>query len=264
MKLVKPVILIGVLALSVIISCKKDAVQDAPQQNSISEEVLSKIRQSGFSSDNVQKIGDGYLVENDILLHEHDLVGSKNRINVGKEEQYRTTAIVTGLPKTITVSVSGFSSPMFAQAAQQAVAAYNALGLRLRFQYVTGSASINITAQCLSGGVLGYGGFPSGGNPYPSIVLNSCSSYFNTVCKIKKVMEHEIGHCIGFRHTDWMNRAYSCGGTPTNEGTAGVGAVQIPGTPSSPDAGSWMLACASSACTSFNSNDITALRYLYQ
>lgn len=79
------------------------------------------------------------------------------------------------------------------------------------------------------------------------------------------VIAHEIGHCIGFRHTDYMNRAYSCG-SGGNEGQEnnGVGAVHIPGTPTGPDAASWMLACLSATTDRpFNSNDKVALAYLY-
>ena len=74
-----------------------------------------------------------------------------------------------------------------------------------------------------------------------------------------------MGHCIGFRHTDWMNRAYSCGtGGSEGQQTSGVGAVLIPGTPSGPDSGSWMLACLSASTNrQFNNNDKTALNYLY-
>lgn len=73
---------------------------------------------------------------------------------------------------------------------------------------------------------------------------------------------HEIGHCIGLRHTDWFSRQ-SCGSNQS-EGTAGVGAVLIPGTPSGYDATSYMRACFSGSETgAFNSNDITALNYLY-
>jgi hypothetical protein len=62
-----------------------------------------------------------------------------------------------------------------------------------------------------------------------------------------------------------MNRSYSCG-SGGNEGqeTSGVGAVHIPGTPTGPDAASWMLACLSSSTDRpFNSNDKVALDYLY-
>jgi hypothetical protein len=74
-----------------------------------------------------------------------------------------------------------------------------------------------------------------------------------------------MGHCIGFRHTDYMDRSYSCGGTPINEGgdTTGVGAVYIPGTPTGPDA-ACMLSCLTSISERpFNPNDVIALNYLY-
>ena len=49
-----------------------------------------------------------------------------------------------------------------------------------------------------------------------------------------------------------------------NEGASTVGAILIPGTPTGPDAASWMLACLSSTTNRpFNNNDKTALSYLY-
>jgi hypothetical protein len=43
-----------------------------------------------------------------------------------------------------------------------------------------------------------------------------------------------------------------------------VGAIHIPGTPTGPDPTSWMLACIGSGVNRpFNSNDVTALNYLY-
>ena len=77
-------------------------------------------------------------------------------------------------------------------------------------------------------------------------------------------MAHELGHCIGFRHTDYMNRSYSCGGSAVNEGASTVGAVHIPGTPTGPSSGSWMLACiGSNVNRPFTSADRTALAYVY-
>jgi hypothetical protein len=61
-----------------------------------------------------------------------------------------------------------------------------------------------------------------------------------------------------------MNRTYSCGGSAANEGASTVGAILIPGTPSGPDPNSWMLACiGANQNRPFNSNDKTALNYLY-
>jgi hypothetical protein len=83
---------------------------------------------------------------------------------------------------------------------------------------------------------------------------------------IGTIMAHEIGHTIGFRHTDYANRAYSCGGRKSNEGQAnnGVGAVYIPGTATGGDPNSWMLACVGSNVNRpFNTNDKKALAYVY-
>ena len=75
---------------------------------------------------------------------------------------------------------------------------------------------------------------------------------------------HEIGHTIGFRHSDYYNRAISCG-SGGNEGDSGVGAILIPGTPSSATVGgSIMNSCFRSTETGeFTSSDVTALNYLY-
>jgi hypothetical protein len=106
-------------------------------------------------------------------------------------------------------------------------------------------------------------GFPSGGNPYGTINYSTTyQNYSNGF--ITTVLAHEMGHCIGFRHTDYMRRSYSCG-SGGNEGGGTIGAILIPGTPSGPDARSWMLAClSSSTARPFNSNDISALNFLYK
>jgi hypothetical protein len=80
---------------------------------------------------------------------------------------------------------------------------------------------------------------------------------------ITSVLQHEMGHCIGFRHTDYFNRALSCGGRKSNEGSAGIGAILIPGTPSGFDKESFMLSCSAGTDRTFNANDIIALNYLY-
>ena len=74
------------------------------------------------------------------------------------------------------------------------------------------------------------------------------------------MITHEIGHTIGVRQSDFFNRSISCG-TGGNEGDAGVGAILIPGTPSTATVGgSIMNSCFRTVETvQFTGTDDTAL-----
>jgi hypothetical protein len=245
-------------------ACRKN-VKTESSEPAVSEDVLAKIYNLGFSNKNVTADGNGnYIVEGDILISEAELNEKVNvsLLRVGDEEQYRTTNLVTGLPRNITVSLSSALSA-WSTALNTAISRYNALGLRITFTRVTSGANISIVNG--SGSFLASAGFPtSSGSPYNRIILNNSAVSGQPQNTVASILAHEMGHCIGFRHTDYMNRAYSCGGSAVNEGSAGVGAINIPGTPAGPDANSWMLSCIGSGQNRpFNSNDVIALNYLY-
>ncbi len=256
--------IITVVAFSAlfIVACSKAAKEDV--QAEVSQEVLSQISDLGFSTDNVIAADGGFIVEGDIFLNQGDLKTKQtaHKLVVANEEQYRTTNLVNG-PRTITVSISGNNIPAnFSTAVNNAIARYNAEGLTLTFQRVASGGNIVIRIVN-SRQYIASAGFPSGGNPYGSISYAKTYTTYG-VDFMTTVVAHEIGHCIGFRHTDYMSRQYSCGGSAYNEGASSVGAIHIPGTPTGPDANSWMLACLSATTNRpFNNNDKTALNYLY-
>lgn len=265
-KLINTLFIFALLSLS-FSACTNDDSAAADESGIVSAEVLSQIKHLGFSAENVIKEEGGYIVEGDIFLKEEDLHRNdmhENFLRVAETEQYRTTNIVTGLPRTITVSVSGTVNAAFSSAVDAAIARYNAENLGLTFQRVTSGGDINIrivnTRQYIASA-----GFPdASGNPFNEIKYAKTYTSGYSAGFMTTVLAHEIGHCIGFRHTDYADRSYSCGGAASNEGASTVGAILIPGTPNGPDPNSWMLACLGATTNRpFNANDKTALNFLY-
>ena len=255
----------GALAFS---SCsKKEEAAVAPA--AIEQEAMAQIKALGFSTQDVKKVDGGYVVEGDMLLTNELLASAPGyaTLRVGQDEQYRTTNLVGSLPRVLTVSISSSFPSAYVTAIDEAIRRYNAAGLRLTFRRIsTTGANLPVKySSDLGAGVLGQsGGFPSGGNPAPGFtlvpnVINSSNTNY-----IATIMAHEMGHCIGMRHTDYYNRAYSCGGSASNEGASTVGAILIPGTPSTAEPNSWMLACVGNGVNRpFTANDLTALNYIY-
>jgi hypothetical protein len=246
-----------------IFSCQTD--DGIATQQDLSPETLSQIRALGFSTKNAVATDGGYLVEGDIMLHDHDLKGGHDSkyLVIANEEQYRTTNLVKSLPRNITVSISSKLPSSYVAALDEALARYNAQNLTITFSRVSSGADIALVNG--NGSFLASAGFPtSSGDPYGQVKVNSRAIGNQPQSTVATIIAHELGHCIGFRHTDYMDRSYSCGGSPTNEGASTVGAIHIPGTPTGPDSGSWMLSCIGSGQNRpFNSGDRTALGYLY-
>src|SRR6266496_1317298 len=143
-------------------ACKKEVKTSGDE---ISQETLAKISDLGFSTANVQKTAQGYLVEGDINLSEEELNAQPTSplLRIANEEQYRTFNLVTGVPRTTNVYLNS-TATYFVDATKQALARYNALGSQLYFNLVqSGTAQINIVTFYEQSNVLGSSGFPSSG-----------------------------------------------------------------------------------------------------
>ncbi|HVE81936.1 MAG TPA: zinc-dependent metalloprotease [Myxococcales bacterium] len=228
------------------------------------DEIISNLIQAGFPSDDIMVVDGLVYVGRDAHV---TLQASREMIQIvpgTAAEQYRTTNLVSGKTKICINPTSSFNSySRLSAGLDLAIANYNALPLVWDLaRGPTTGCSANITAATTSG-VGGSSGFPSGGYPYGQINIGTGLQSYSTDVN-EHVITHEIGHTIGFRHSDYYNRSISCG-TGGNEGSAGVGAILIPGTPSTATVGgSVMNSCFRSTETGeFTSSDITALNYLY-
>jgi len=175
--------------------------------------------------------------------------------------QYRTTNLVgSGVTTICIVPTAAFNNNAnLSNGLNTAIARYNAEGLSFTMQRNGSGCSATINAN-VSGTSGGSAGFPSGGLPYNTINIGSALSATNAA----HVIAHELGHCIGFRHSDYYDRSISCG-SGGNEGDAGVGAIHIPNTPTTAVYnGSVMNACYNGGSNGvWTPSDVIALDELY-
>ncbi|WP_124979847.1 M57 family metalloprotease [Nonlabens xiamenensis] len=208
------------------------------------------------------------ILQDDVALSEEDFYALQTVDQLAK--QYRTNNLVTGSNRTIDIlgynanNQYGLSSK--AQTGLRwAVDNYNRLSgvsltFNLSFGTNTGAADMVVYDTSFStnrsGGVAG---FPSSGRPHKWVQIYNLENFTTNVNE--HVICHEIGHSIGFRHSDWFSRQ-SCG--ETGESAGFDGAVHVAGTPTGWDSTSLMNACFSASTGGeFNGNDVTALQNMY-
>ena len=188
--------------------------------------------------------------------------------------QYRTFNLVTGSNRTINIlGFTGGSQALSSKAQTaltRAVANYNSIpNMSLQFNLTFGTnfqaADMVVYDNSVNnpGAAGGVAGFPnSSGQPFKFAQIYGLEGFSTNVNE--HVITHEIGHSIGFRHTDWFDRLSCPASSQGNEGGGSDGAVHIPGTPTGRDLSSVMQACFSTSVSgNFNTNDRTALLAMY-
>lgn len=212
-----------------------------------------------------------FYIGDDIVVTETELDEMLKLGALEQNRQYRTNFLVTGSNRTI--DILGYTgndqfglSNRARTALGWAVNNYNRLsGVSLNFRLTFGT-NFNAADMVIydnsanNSGSGGVAGFPTAqGRPHKFIQIYNLDGFSTNVNE--HVITHEIGHSIGFRHSDWFDR-FSCGGGGESAGS--TGAVHVPGTPTGRDQTSIMNACfANNEDGEFNGNDITALRNMY-
>ena len=297
MKNVKIIAIVFLLGIFAFTACQKESIVD--ETSSLDEEVIinmndigkrtlvtdTKLLNSIRSLDidvGVVSIGDFHLPDG--LVEERIFIGSdisftKKELNklieAGSDpsKQYRTFNLVTGNNQTINIlGYTGGSQALSSKAQtalQWAVDNYNNLNTTLQFNLTYGTnhqaADMVVYDNTVNtpNGTGGVAGFPnSSGQPHKYIQIYGLEQFTTNVNE--HVITHEMGHSIGFRHSDWFDRLSCPASSQGNEGTGSDGAVHIPGTPTGRDLTSVMQACFStSEDGEFNGNDVTALEFMY-
>lgn len=286
MRRIKSLVIATAMAITLTLaSCDKDQVNTPVEESSlvVEKDVLNKITTLHFNPNGIEKVMvndiDGtkktmYRIEDDIMLSKSQIMDMGLHGGI-QNKQYRTNNLVTSTNVIRVVGYTGNNQYGLSSTArtglQYAVNNYNNENLSIRFIVSFGTNwgpndilvyvdnSINPDPNRSAG----IAGFPSNGYPFTRVRINNGANLTQTNQQLEHLLAHEIGHCIGFRHTDWDTRK-TCGEN-SNEGVSNVGLVYIPGTAGpGGDPNSIMNACYPANTDGEWSNlDRVALNYLY-
>jgi hypothetical protein len=227
--------LLFIVATFIVSSCSSPDEVAAPKETH-STEVLSYIRSLGIPDKEIKELPDKFIVQEDIMFPK--TMGFPRSSRQGRSDQsyYSLISFVNQRPIRIMIDPSMTASPDMSSEIRSAIRIWN------NVQYY-GSQIIKNTN--LGSGVCGRGTFPSGGLAGSLIEINKSYISGNSLDQRIRTIAHEIGHNIGFFHTNQS------------------GGINVPGYPGT-DAASLMNAgqCGSGA-TVLSSRDVNATVVLY-
>ena len=276
-----PLSLFGTVLLTglscLLLSCEEpeEAVDPTPPLtfDNVSEEVRQQFASLGFEASDLAMSGENYLVGGDILVTPASLaemLATFEGAEGPQEEQFRTNIIVNARYKTIKIRLMNEEDKRLAEGIRRAIDNYNNLGLRFKLKRVPASdESAHIKINRVRNldrdfGVIGSAFFPApGGVPGDKIVIDRIALYSDRSNNfIEHLVTHEIGHCLGMRHSDWFDKRISCGRSGS-ESAGSIGAIMIAGTKNR-DPKSIMNSCWSgNTGGEFTSLDKVAWRKVY-
>jgi hypothetical protein len=247
----------------VLFSCKKSLTESSEADSNKQGTVYEYIKMLGYQDTEIQDNGTEYIVDGDIVFAKNSQPDFSIFEDGPKPEQYGTGSFIDYNEQPNIVLYIHNSLLSHRVAIQAAVAMWNNVpNCRIHIAITTspGNHDITITAADLPAGLCGLGTFPMNGRAGSLIRIDFSEVPTNTLTQQIALIAHEIGHNIGFRHTNWMARK-----EPQHDFAAQAAAYQILGTPAGEgDPLSIMNGgtCGSSA-SKLSNFDVLAVQFIY-
>lgn len=192
-------------------SCQKEepeVTQETTQ--AVADPVLKWIHDMGFTREDFEDMGEHYLVGGDIIIYKDGRqLSGKGEINPGgRTDQWtRANRGIVGYVERAAISVKiDASATQWTNEIREAVGFWNNLDDSRINLYFTNGTHVDILVKGVAapGGssqAFGAAPLPLNGRPGTYVELNNAPNFI-PAWRIRTTIAHEIGHAIGFVHTD--------------------------------------------------------------
>ena len=227
--------------------------EEAPSRPLSQEEGFRILESMGYSRDKIEVNGTSFVVEGDMVFTRESL-SLLQGAPLAKTAQRASTAVKTPKPNLLKVAMHS-SMTDWAKYVHQAVNSWNAPNTRLHLELVTSGADITIYSDASAACPADLRNLPStvdaraymaaNGLPGSSICVNKDQEIYGNLLRRVGAITHELGHTIGFFHTDLQ------------EGSL------VPGTPATDEASVMQSSVGPFWTNMPDRNDVKALEALY-
>ncbi len=208
-------------------SCQKDLDDYALPDESISETHIGILKKLGFDTSELVDCGDYYLVEGDIAIPKENMDGYNKLPATRQAHTNAVLSVRNASDIKIKIDASLNSSSNWRTAILNVMQHYNDLGSGIYMYEVSSNPDITISYALMNG--WGQGAFPTADGKAGATIIIQDSNIARELTLLSKtfLIAHEMGHNLGFRHTDYLT-GY---GGYAPEGTYYNSANYIPNTP---------------------------------